>query len=287
MEGGRRGTRFTFSSGNGEVLFCFPFSTRTHMTFSLWSQRLMFAKFDAEGRRHYAPQMTRRRSLGGGAAIYEAAMWLVWLVFFFVVPFFIQISHVLLFFRGHSGPGYWTTKVAGMGAPDSSLLRRWSRSSWRPPACCSGVAAAPRPCQRRSPRRPLIWACSPSCWPPPRAWAWTRVRGRKLRRARPWRSCCGRRRACSTVVLARRRRVAGASVVVAATSPPPALAPLRDANGRAGHGRPPAASRRTQTAAGMRLRTMSYIAAWLRRLVASVAPRPRDAPAAATSTRRP
>ena len=34
LEGGRRWTRVTFSSGNGEVLFCFPFSIRTHMTFS-------------------------------------------------------------------------------------------------------------------------------------------------------------------------------------------------------------------------------------------------------------
>ena len=43
-------------------------------------------------------------------------MWLVWLVFFFVVPFFIQISHALLFFRGHSGPGYRDNEGRGSGS---------------------------------------------------------------------------------------------------------------------------------------------------------------------------
>ena len=66
----------TFSSGNGEVLFCFPFCTQTHMSFSLWSQRLMFATFAVDGRRHCVPQTTRRRSLRGDAAIDVAAMWL-------------------------------------------------------------------------------------------------------------------------------------------------------------------------------------------------------------------
>ena len=37
-----------------------------------------------------------------------------------------------------------TTKVAGAGTPDSLPLRLCSRSSWRPPACCSVAVAAPR-----------------------------------------------------------------------------------------------------------------------------------------------
>ena len=41
---------------------------------------------------------------------------MVWLVFFFVVPFFIQISHALLFFRGHSGPGYRDNEGRGSGS---------------------------------------------------------------------------------------------------------------------------------------------------------------------------
>ena len=40
----------------------------------------------------------------------------VWLVFFFVVPFFIQISHALLFFCGHSVPGYRDDEVRRSGS---------------------------------------------------------------------------------------------------------------------------------------------------------------------------
>ena len=89
---GRHWTRVTFSSGNGEVLFCFPFSTRTHMIFPLWSQRLMFTNFAVDGRRHYAPQTTRRRSLRGDAAVDKAAMWLVWLVSFLLFPFYRDLT---------------------------------------------------------------------------------------------------------------------------------------------------------------------------------------------------
>ena len=70
-------------------------------------------------------------------------MWLVWLVFFFVIPFLSRShmrcsSSVVTAARATA-----TTKVAGAGAPDSSPLRRWSRSE----------RTAARAAERRAARR--------------------------------------------------------------------------------------------------------------------------------------
>ena len=45
------------------------------MSFSLWSQRLMFVTCATDRRRHCDPQMTLRRSLRGDTAVDEAAIW--------------------------------------------------------------------------------------------------------------------------------------------------------------------------------------------------------------------
>ena len=196
-------------------------------------------------------------------------MWLVWLVFFFVVPFFIQISHALLFFRGHSGPGYRDNE--GRGSGSAGLL-----------------AAAPVEPELLASSGLLLWggcraATMPAEEPPPsfdlglqsQLLAAATGLGVDAGAGEEAAACASVEellRASSGLLDGRTRAQAEGRWRVrrrgrdgAASGPRPAPRRRRPRWPRPSPGRVEADT----DAAGMRLRTMSCLAAWLRRLGSS------------------
>ena len=213
----------------------------------------MFTNFAADGRRHYSPQTTWRRSLRGDAAVDKAAMWLGWVVSFLLFPFYRDLTcAALLPWSQRPGLSYCNNEGRGSGSAgllaaalvEPELLASTGLLLW------SGGRAVTLPAEEPPPVFDL------------------RLQSRLLAAATGVGAGAGEEAAASASVeeLLDPAAYADASFVVAATSPPPALASLRDTNGRAGHDRPLAASRRPQTAAEMRLRTMSCLAARICRL---------------------
>ena len=233
----------------------------------------MFTNFAADGRRHYSPQTTWRRSLRGDAAVAETAIGLVWLVLLFFVPFFYPDLTCAALLPWSQRPGLSYCNNEGRGSGSAGLL----------------AAALVEP-ELLASTGLLLWSGGravtlPAEEPPPVFDL--RLQSRLLAAATG--AGAGEEAAASASVeeLLDPVAFAGAPFVVAATLPPPALAPRhrRPRWPRTSPGRVEAATDGCGDAPPNYELPRSAVSP--PGLVANAAPRPRDAPLAATPTWRP